>query len=537
MRLHPIEPGRLTRAVRAPYNCGCLETSVPRHPRVLAALLAAALAALPLAAWADLTSSAASPLALMEDFLILREKALDRAVLDEAHLLTMEDQLEKLSRSGTAATTPELQVLLFIQKGYAFLARKGGQLAARWREKAHRMLMTSRPAPRHCTYLDSGGIKVIFRGDPKRKEIALTYDDGPIEGGPDSDRGTRALLKLLAETNSKATWFMIGQNARAYPHLVQAVRRAGHSVANHTRTHARGVGLPRLSVEGMREEVGVGKKLILDAMGAAAMPLFRLPYGAGVHTERVNRVVGEFHQFSVFWTIDSNDWRRPGAQALIDAVLDSRMQNGAIVLFHDHAPNVVTATRRIIATLKPRGYRFVTVDEMLGVDRQTAFLEAFEHAAGQAEEGKDQTAYESFVRLAANAPSVVLAQESLDFAYLCARMSLGPRAVQAARMLLARTISPTGELPPEPAAPAPAESVRPIVPDMAPMVAETMHGAPAVPASARPLVVAPLPAPAQPFGPASPSPSGSRASPPTPGVPQNTPPRGIPSRAVQRDFQ
>jgi peptidoglycan/xylan/chitin deacetylase (PgdA/CDA1 family) len=470
-----------------------LASSVRRLPKTwAAALVAAVLVLLPAPSRGDLTGSATSPLGLMEDFLILREKALDRAVLDEAHLLTMEDQLEKLSRPGSETTTPELQVLLFIQKGYAFLARKGGQLAARAKDKARKLLATSRPAPRHCTYLDSGGIKVIFRGDPKRKEIALTYDDGPIEGALDSDRGTRALLKVLADTGSKATFFMVGQNAKAYPHLVQLIRRGGHSVANHTRTHAQGKGLPRLSIEGMRDEVGIGKKLISDAMGSGPMPLFRLPYGAGVHTDRVNRVVGEYHQFNVFWTIDSNDWRRPGAQSLIDSVLDSSMQNGAIVLFHDHAPHVATATKKIITTLQPKGYRFVTVDEMLGIDRQTAFLEAFEQAAGHAEQGRDQSAYESFVRLAANAPSVVLAQEALDFAYLCARMSLGPRAVQAARMLLARTISPTGELPPEPPPPAPTESARPIVPEP---LASAIHGAPPIPASARPLLIEPTASP------------------------------------------
>src|SRR5205085_7744440 len=141
-----------------------------------------------------------------------------------------------------------------------------GMLAQRARDKARSMLVSARPGPRNCTYLDSGGIKVIFRGDPKRKEIALTFDDGPIEGS-DPDHGTRALVKVLAEFGAKATFFMVGQNAHAYPHLVQMVKRAGHSVANHTRTHARGVGLPRLSVEAMRDEVAVSKDMIATAMG------------------------------------------------------------------------------------------------------------------------------------------------------------------------------------------------------------------------------------------------------------------------------
>lgn len=513
-----------------------------RTPRVFPGLMAVCLALilLPIGAAADLTGSASTPLGLMEDFLVLREKALDRAALDEANLLSMERQLEKLQRSGKGGTQPELQIMLFVQKGYAFLARKGGLIASRARERARQLMASSRPGPHNCTYLDSGGVKVIFRGDPKRKEVALTYDDGPFEGNS-PDRGTRALLRVLAEFNAKATFFMVGQNAKSYPHLVQLIKRSGHSVANHTKTHARGKGLPKLSVEGMRDEVATSKSWIETSMGGGQMPLFRLPYGAGVHSDKVNKVVGESHQFNVFWTIDSNDWRRPGEQALVDSVLDSKMVNGSIVLFHDHAPNTPGATRRILQTLVPRGYRFITVDEMLGIDRQTAFLEAFGEAASAADAGRDQSAYEGFIRLASNAPSVVLAQEALDFAYLCARMSLGPKAVHAARLLLARTISPTGELAAEPEpAPSIAAGMAPIVPtfentpiesagplpsNVAPLrsgspatagapTASARPGSPAPAASPRP--GAPAPAPAASAKPGAPAPAGStRSAPPS----------------------
>lgn len=477
---------------------------------LVAALL---LMAMPIRAAAELTGSTATPLALMEDFLVLREKALDRAALDNAHLLSMEQDLQKLAQSGPGGTTPQLQILLFVQKGYAFLARKGGIIAQRARERARELMTVTRPGTHNCTYLDSGGIKVIFRGDPKRKEIALTYDDGPIEGNL-PDRGTRALLKILAEYNAKATFFMVGQNARAYPHLVQMVKRGGHSVANHTKTHAKGKGLPKLSVEAMRDEVATSKDYITAAMGGGPMPLFRLPYGAGVHTERVNKIVGESHHYNIFWTIDSNDWRRPGEQALVNSVLESNLINGSIVLFHDHAPNTASATRRILQTLVPRGYRFITVDEMLGIDRQTAFLEAFTAAAGAAEVGRDQSAYEGFIKLAANAPSVVLAQEALDFAYLCARMSLGPKAVHAARLLLARTISPTGEL----AGPEPAPS---IVPGVAPIV-PTFDNTPIMGAGPLPTKVAPLREDAAPaVGPQMPA-GATRTPPPVPSTQPTT---------------
>jgi peptidoglycan/xylan/chitin deacetylase (PgdA/CDA1 family) len=431
-----------------------------RFARVLVALAWCAGVSAACAA-AGASAPAASPVALMEDFLRLREKALAQLSADSTQAATMSARLHSLGATGSAtATAIDVHVSLFLHKGWAFLARRGGPLAEEARRRAQALLAAVRPVPRNCTYLDSGGIKVIFRGDPARREIALTYDDGPIEGGG-SLSGTRAILKALEETGARATFFMVGQNARAFPHLVHAIRKAGHSIANHTRSHARGQGLPSLSVAGARDEVGSGKRMITEAMGGGPMPLFRLPYGAGVHMDRVNRVVGEFHPFSVFWTIDTNDWRHPGHSHLVRSVMDSSLKNGAIVLFHDHAPHTPDATRIIVKTLKPIGYRFITVDEMLGIDRQTAFLDGFEEASRLAAAGQDQAAYDRFVRLAQEAPTTPLAQEALDFAYLLGRLSLGPRQVQAARLLLAHTLAARAGAPKPAAAVPPPPAVRP----------------------------------------------------------------------------
>jgi len=442
---------------------------------------------------ADLPTAASGPLGQMEDFLILRERVLSHAALDPAQIETLESRLEGLARStGTAPLPParpnvipsptktrplapssasasaastaaasippvvsaseplqftspssdtDLQIRLFLQKGYSFLGRKGGLLAEKARRQARNYLGACRPKPKNCTYYDSGGLKVIIRGDPNVKEIALTFDDGPIEGHS-TERGTRAILSVLAQTQSKATFFVGGGNAQAYPELLKFIRKSGHTIANHTKTHARGLGLPRLSIEGVHDEVGTAKRMIQKAMGGGPIPLFRLPYGAGVHTERVNRIIAEYHDYNIFWTIDSRDWQRPGYAHLIHSVLDSNQINGAIVLFHDHGQNVPAAVQTIINTLKPRGYRFVTVEELLGIDQQTTFLEGFERAAGKAEAGQDQIAYDLFLQVAQEAPSMTLAREALDFAYLVARLSLGLEKVSMARSLLSLTFGP-----------------------------------------------------------------------------------------------
>lgn len=178
--------------------------------------------------------------------------------------------------------------------------------------------------------------------------IAVTFDDGP---GADSER----LLQVLAETNSAASFFLMGSAASGAPGIAAAQLANGHTVANHSWSHPDLTTLPEGQV---REQVMKAQRAITDATGVAPR-YFRPPYGA------LNaQVMAEIPLPIILWSIDTNDWRGPGAEALVERV--GGAGPGDIILFHDTHASTVDAMPRVISELQDRGLVLVSLDELLG---------------------------------------------------------------------------------------------------------------------------------------------------------------------------
>jgi peptidoglycan-N-acetylglucosamine deacetylase len=181
--------------------------------------------------------------------------------------------------------------------------------------------------------------------------VYLTFDDGPTPAY------TPQVLGLLARHRARATFFVVGRSAVAFPGLVRREFAAGHGVGNHTFTHAplRGLGWRRL--EG---EVGGTSRAIRRATGAPARCL-RPPYGAiDAASARRVRALG---LRVVMWSLDSNDWRGLGAGA-IAARVAGRVRSGDVVLMHDGGGNraqTVAALGTVLASLSARGFRFAAL--------------------------------------------------------------------------------------------------------------------------------------------------------------------------------
>ncbi len=203
-------------------------------------------------------------------------------------------------------------------------------------------------------------MRKLVRGDVSRPEVALTFDDGP------NPATTRLLLALLRMYRARATFFLIGDSVRQRPELVRAMVADGHAIGNHTARHAR---LLPLETEQVREEIA-GCDAALRRCGVVTR-LFRPP--GGRYDDRILDVVNAAGLTLVQWTVNPGDYTRPGADVIADRVLD-QTTNGSIVLLHDGCEQTLTALPRILHTLAERGYRCVTVDEMLeraggGADR------------------------------------------------------------------------------------------------------------------------------------------------------------------------
>jgi len=189
------------------------------------------------------------------------------------------------------------------------------------------------------------------------REVALTFDDGP---GP----YTRAILGVLTRMHAPATFFVIGRWARAYPKLIAAEVRAGCEVGDHTETHPQ---LGLLPAAAQAAEITEAGQAIHDA-GAPYPVLFRPPYGSFDQTTL--GILRQQRMLMVLWSADTKDYSRPGISKIIYTAV-SGAQAGAIILMHDGGGDrteTVAALPRIITRLRQRGFRLVTIAQLVGAD-------------------------------------------------------------------------------------------------------------------------------------------------------------------------
>lgn len=189
-----------------------------------------------------------------------------------------------------------------------------------------------------------------------RRLVALTFDDGP------DPRYTRPLLRSLKRADAHATFFVLGAAAMRHPGLVRAEVRAGHEVADHTFDHAR---LAPLSARRIAWELDAGARAI-ERAGAPAPVLSRPPWGS--FDERVGAIALAAHRPLVGWDLALESLiSRHGVRAGIRA-LAAQVRPGSIVLAHDGRiarRSTVLAVRLLLSALRARGFRVVTVSELL----------------------------------------------------------------------------------------------------------------------------------------------------------------------------
>ncbi|MCX7717460.1 MAG: polysaccharide deacetylase family protein [Candidatus Sumerlaeaceae bacterium] len=197
---------------------------------------------------------------------------------------------------------------------------------------------------------------VVIREWPTgRKWVALTFDDGP------HPEYTQKFIELLQSKNAKATFFLIGKQASAFPDLVKQLADAGFEVANHSWSHPQ---LTRISPEKAREELSKTSQAIADACGAE-VTLLRPPYGST--NAKVQALTGELGLRIINWSIDTNDWRSNTTADSMTSEILKNVRDGSIILMHDRHEKSLKTTERVIDKLRAEGYEFVTVSELLGL--------------------------------------------------------------------------------------------------------------------------------------------------------------------------
>jgi peptidoglycan/xylan/chitin deacetylase (PgdA/CDA1 family) len=217
------------------------------------------------------------------------------------------------------------------------------------------------PAPARLSLPDSLVGKEWSQLPTERRIVALTFD-----AGSNAD-GVKPILETLAREEVPATFFLTGRWAELYPASARLIA-SSYPIGNHSYDHPH---LTELSDARIVEEVEQAEDAIRRVTGRSPRPFFRFPYG-DVNAHAI-AVVNDLGYGGVRWTIDTLGWEGTAEGQSVATVLErvrELLRPGAIVLMHvGSAPDGSTldadALEKVIATIRARGYGFVSLDEFV----------------------------------------------------------------------------------------------------------------------------------------------------------------------------
>jgi peptidoglycan/xylan/chitin deacetylase (PgdA/CDA1 family) len=184
-------------------------------------------------------------------------------------------------------------------------------------------------------------------------EVAITFDDGPLPPY------TNSVLDTLASECVKATYFLVGRQANAYPDLVRRIYSAGHTIGTHSQNHP--LTFERMSLQRVEREVNDGIESAAIALGdpKAEAPFFRIP--GLLRSKLVEDYLGS--RKIAIWSADvvADDWFRHVTAADIVRKAMSRIEakGRGVILLHDIHQATAMALPILLNQLKARGYHIV----------------------------------------------------------------------------------------------------------------------------------------------------------------------------------
>jgi peptidoglycan/xylan/chitin deacetylase (PgdA/CDA1 family) len=195
---------------------------------------------------------------------------------------------------------------------------------------------------------------LAYRHGPPRREVAIGFDDGPW-------RDTPAFVRMLERSRARATFFMIGrQLTPEYRDMLLRELKDGDALGDHTFNHPDLTRSGRVRAE-LQQTIGA-----IRALSGYTPCVLRPPYGT--YDGSVLRIARSLGLATVLWNVDPSDYSQPGVGVIVRRVL-AQVRPGSIVISHDGGgtrTETLDAYPAIIAALRSRGYRIVTIPELLG---------------------------------------------------------------------------------------------------------------------------------------------------------------------------
>jgi peptidoglycan-N-acetylglucosamine deacetylase len=200
--------------------------------------------------------------------------------------------------------------------------------------------------------LEDPGYDKVWRVHTARKEIALTFDDGPYPFY------TPVLLHVLERSRTPATFFIVGRSAQEFPELVTRIVTSGDEIGNHTFNHYT---LTALSDTEIAYQIAADGAL-LEQFTGKPLSLFRPPHGhCNAHIVAIAHDLG---YRTILWSDAANDVKDIAPDVIAQRV-ESEASPGGIILLHSGEYRTIEALPQIIDRLRARGYTFVTVSKLL----------------------------------------------------------------------------------------------------------------------------------------------------------------------------
>ncbi|MFD7707109.1 polysaccharide deacetylase family protein [Streptomyces sp. NPDC059785] len=193
-------------------------------------------------------------------------------------------------------------------------------------------------------------VTIAHSSDAGAHGVNITIDDGP------DPEWTPQVLDVLREYGVKATFCMVGPQAKAHPDLVKKVVAAGHRLCDHSVSHD--TTMDKKSESYQSQQILDAERMITEASGGVRPMYYRAPGGA--FTPYSRKLAASHGMRPLGWNVDTKDWELPGTDAIV-ATVKQELSNGPTLLFHDAGGDraqTVEALRRVLPWLKDQGYSF-----------------------------------------------------------------------------------------------------------------------------------------------------------------------------------
>ena len=203
----------------------------------------------------------------------------------------------------------------------------------------------------------------VWNGNKTRNVVALTFDDGP------KPEYCQPILDMLDKYGAKATFFIVGKEAKDNPDLIKRMDDEGHEIGNHTYSHTPA---KEMSAGAALSDIQRCSEVVYGVTGKA--PKYFRPPGGGMNS-RISQGIRKMGLKPVFWSMNATDYTdvTPGyevpedvkvmAEELTKRVMD-KVKPGTIILLHSSSEQTVRALPLILKALKEKGYGMVTVADL-----------------------------------------------------------------------------------------------------------------------------------------------------------------------------